>query len=314
MIQNTEVHAVTGAFGYSGKYISRRLLKEGIKVRTLTNSPERSNEFKGKIQAFPFSFEKPEKLCEYLKGVKVLYNTYWVRFNHRDFKYSIAKDNTLTLFNTAKKAGVKRVVHISITNPSINSNLEYFRYKAELENALIESGMTYAILRPAVLFGKEDILINNIAWILRRFPFFAVFGNGNYRMQPIYVDDLAMIAVEQGKQQENNIINAIGPEVFTYRDLVHKIGIIIGEKRPIISLPDSICYFIGNIVGMMMKDVVVTYDEIEGLKADLLYSDDVPAGHTKLTDWAEKNAESLGIRYANELARRRNRIESYDKL
>ncbi len=123
-----------------------------------------------------------------------------------------------------------------------------------------------------------------------------------------------MLAVEQGRQTENNIVNAIGAEVFTYRELVNQIGIIIGKKRPIISLPDSICYFIGSIVGMIMRDVVVIHEEIEGLKANLLYADDLPAGKTKLTDWAKKNTEILGLRYANELARRRNRVESYDKL
>lgn len=185
MIGNKEIHIVTGAFGYSGKYIAKRLLDENYEVGTLTNSMYRLNPFGNSIKIYPFNFDSPEKLQESLHGVSVLYNTYWVRFNHEDFKHSIAVENTLKLFDAAKKAGVKRIVHVSITNPSENSDLEYFRGKGILEKALIQSGTAYTILRPAVLFGEEDILINNIAWMLRKFPFFGVFGNGQYKLQHI---------------------------------------------------------------------------------------------------------------------------------
>jgi NADH dehydrogenase len=309
-----EIHAVTGAFGYSGKYIAQRLLKAGHEVITLTNSFNRKNPFSGAIKAFPFNFDNPEKLAESLAGVSVLYNTYWVRFNYLYFKHSMAVENTLKLFEAAKKAGVKRIVHVSITNPSEDSGLEYFRGKAILEKALIQTGISWAILRPAVLFGKEDILVNNIAWMLRMFPVFGVFGDGNYRLQPIYVDDLAKLAVEQGKETGNRIINAIGPETFTYREMVKQIGQIIGKKRPIISIPDSLGYFSGWFMGKIVGDVIITREEIEGLKANLLYTDSPPVGSTKLTKWASENSSTLGIRYTSELARRRNRLESYEKL
>ena len=330
-MNNTNIHVVTGAFGYSGKYIARRLLDAGYEVRTLTNSPDRHNPFGNKIEVHPFDFNRPEKLVESLRGCSVLYNTYWVRFNYGTFSHSSAVDNTLKLFDAAKKAGVKRIVHISITNPSEESPFEYFRGKAQLEKALsvpeadslrrgrpasggMESGLSYAILRPAVLFGKEDILINNIAWMLRKFPVFGVFsakggpasvGGSNYRLQPIYVDDLARLAVEQGGKSENKIIDAIGPETFTYRELVKEIGRIIGYPRPVVSIPPSMGYLAGWVVGKIMKDVLITREEIDGLMADLLCTDSLPTGKTKLTDWAKANAETLGLHYASELIRRR---------
>ncbi len=183
-----------------------------------------------------------------------------------------------------------------------------------MEKALIRTGISYTVLRPTVLFGKEDILVNNIAWMLRKFPVFGVFGDGNYRLQPIYVDDLAKLAVEQGKETGNRIINAIGPETFTYRELVKQIGQIIGKKRPVISIPDSCGYFFGWFVGKIAGDVVITREEIEGLKAGLLYTDSPPAGATKLTEWASENSSTLGVRYTSELAWRRNRLESYERL
>lgn len=308
-----EVHVVTGAFGYSGKYIAHRLLDTGRQVRTLTNSLDRPNPFESEVQAYPFHFDQPSKLVEALSGASVLYNTYWVRFNKAGFQFETAVQNTLTLFEAARQAGVERVVHVSIANPSEESPLGYFKGKAKLERALMESGLSYAILRPTVLFGKEDILINNIAWMLRKFPLFGVFGDGSYRLQPIYVDDLAKLAVECGEVREDRIIDAIGPETFTYRELVKTIGQIIGKPRLIISLPPVVGYAMSMLAGKLLGDVIITRDEIKGLMSGLLCTDSPPAGRTKLTDWARQNANQLGHRYASELARRRNRTMAYDQ-
>lgn len=312
------IHVVTGAFGYSGKYIAKRLLDEDREVITLTNSLQRANPFNDRVKAFPFNFDNHDKLVKSLKGADVLFNTYWVRFNFSGrkvkFKHNTAVENTLKLFSAARAAGIRRIVHVSITNPSEDSHLEYFSGKAKLEKALINSGLSYAILRPTVLFGKEDILINNIAWMLRKFPVFGVFGDGSYRLQPIYVDDLARLAVDQGKSSENVIIDAIGPETFTYRELVKKIGETIGKERPIISVPDFVGYGIGRLIGQIVGDITITEEEIKGLKADLLYTNSSPAGSTKLTEWIRQNAHTLGVKYANELARRKDRNKSYDIL
>ncbi len=309
-----EYHVVTGAFGYSGKYIASRLLAAGKKVHTLTNSANRANPFSGQITSSPFHFDEPEKLVASLEGASVLYNTYWVRFNHRDFTHQVAVENTIKLFNAAKEAGVRRIVHISITNPSENSELEYFSGKAQLERELQSTGVSYAILRPTVLFGKEDILINNIAWVLRRLPVFGVFGDGSYRLQPIYVDDLARLAVEQGIKDENIIIDAIGPETFTYQELVKEIGEIIGCPRPIISVPPELGYLAGSLIGKLVGDTFITREEISGLMQDLLYTTSAPAGETKLSDWTREHKDHLGQEYASELARRRDRQLAYENL
>jgi NADH dehydrogenase len=234
-----------------------------------------------------------------------------VRFNHRLFQHADAVSNTRILFEAARAAGVERIVHISITNPSLDSPLEYFSGKAQLEQALTQSGISHAILRPTVLFGKEDILINNIAWALRRLPVFGVFGNGEYRLQPIYVDDLAALAVEQGSKRENVTIDAIGPETFSYRDLAKTIGEIIGKNKPVISVPPSVGYWVGTLLGKCMGDVMITREEIKGLMADLLCVNSPATGTTVLTEWARKHADQLGKQYTSELARRRDRTRGY---
>ena len=305
------LHAVTGAFGYSGKYIAKHLLDRGYEVITLTNSPNRENPFAGRVKPFPFNFDNPEELTKSLRGVSVLYNTYWVRFNHKLFKHADAVRNTERLFEAAKEANVERIVHISITNPSGDSPLEYFSGKARLERALADSGISHAILRPTVLFGKEDILINNIAWILRHLPVFGVFGNGEYHLQPIYVNDIAALAVEMGAKRDNVTIDAIGPETFTYRELVKVIGETIGIKRPLISVPPAVGYFTSWILGKFIGDVIITQEEIKGLMADLLHVDSPPVGTTRLTDWMREHADSLGRRYTSELARRKDTTHQY---
>lgn len=307
-------YVVTGAFGYSGKYIAKRLLDEGQTVRTLTNSTQRANPFGDRIMASPFHFDDPRALAAALNGASVLINTYWVRFNHRDFTHSIAVENTLKLFSAAQEAGVGRVVHVSITNPSEDSALPYFRGKARLERALQESGLRHSILRPAVLFGREDILINNIAWALRRLPVFGVFGRGDYRIQPIYIEDFAALAVSESRQTANRVVDAIGPETFTFRRLVEEVGRIIGKPRPILSVHPAFAHFVASIIGHVVNDVFLTREEIDGLMADLLFTSSQPTGETKLTDWARENAHSLGARYSSELARRRNRLKAYGEL
>ena len=308
---NKTIHAVTGAFGYSGRDIATRLLDEGREVITLTNSPGRLNPFGGRVRAFPLAFDEPEKLAQSLAGVEVLYNTYWVRFNHKQFTHAQAVQNTLVLFEAARQAGVRRIVHVSITNPDEDSPLEYFAGKARLERALRESGLGCSILRPTVLFGREDILINNIAWALRRFPVFAVFGDGSYRLQPICVEDLADLAVAEGKLDANNVINAIGPETFSYRELVEAVGVAIGLKRRILQVSPGLGYAASRVIGWFVHDTFITREEIKGLMDGLLYVNTPPTGKTRLTDWMRANAETLGRNYASELARRQDRKSPY---
>jgi NADH dehydrogenase len=298
-----QTHAVTGAFGYTGKYITRRLLSQGQAVITLTGNPERPNPFGEQVKAYPFHFDQPDKLAESLRGVDTLFNTYWVRFDHGDRNFQQAVANTQTLFRAAQQAGLRRIVHVSIANPTLQSPLPYFRGKAQLEQALQASGLSFAILRPTVIFGHEDILINNIAWILRHFPLFAVPGNGSYRLQPIFVDDMAELAVQAGKSDANLIWDAVGPEVFRFDELVELIRLTLGSRTQLLHLPPGLALTLSRLIGIAVKDVVLTRDEVAGLMAGLLISAEPPRGRTLLSAWLRANANTLGRRYASELAR-----------
>ena len=206
---------------------------------------------------------------------------------------------------------MRRIVHVSITNPDASSSLPYFRGKAELEAALKGLGVSYCILRPTVLFGKEDVLVNNIAWSLRHLPVFGVFGAGDYRLQPIYVDDIAKAAAEKALGGADEIIEAIGPDTFTYRELIGKVSEAIGVWRPVISVPPQVGYWMSQLLGMIVDDVVITREEIRGLMENRLFVDAPPLGTTKLTDWMAQHRDTLGRRYTSEMARRVDRRSAY---
>ena len=300
-MQSSELNLVTGAFSYTGKYITQRLLSMGKKLRTLTGHPDRESAFGDQVAAFPFNFDRPRNLTDSLRGATTLYNTYWVRFSHGEVTFDKAVENTKVLIKAAEEAGVQRFVHISITNASEDSSLPYFRGKGLVEKAIIQSRLSYAIIRPTVIFGAEGILINNITWLLRKFPIFAVLGSGEYRLQPVFVEDVAEIAVNAAHKDDNVVIDAVGPEIYTFDELVRLIANKTHSKARIVHLRPWLALFLSRLVGYVVKDVVLTRDEVEGLMANLLVSGGAPTGKTRLSDWLEENAGTVGTQYFSEL-------------
>jgi uncharacterized protein YbjT (DUF2867 family) len=242
-------------------------------------------------------------LIENLRGVDVLINTYWVRFDKEDNTQPKAVENTKILIHAAAEAKVKRVVHISITNPSADSHLPYFWGKAANEKAVMDSGMGYAILRPTVLFGKEDILINNIAWLLRNLPVFGLPGDGSYKLSPVYVDDLAELAADAVYKNENYVWDAVVPDEFTFREMVQLIGKTTHATRLLIPLPPLLALWAAQFLSLFVKDVILTPEEVDGLMANLLISKEPPRCKTSLRNWLEEDKTTVGKQYASELER-----------
>jgi NADH dehydrogenase len=299
---SSQTDLVTGAFSFTGHFIARRLLHRGIAVRTLTGHLERPHTFGDRVVAHPYTFDDPARLAASLEGIHTLYNTYWVRFDRGDRTYEGALENTRRLFAAAREAGVRRVVHVSIANPSETSPLAYYRGKARLERDLADSGLSYAILRPTVIFGDGGILINNIAWLLRRLPVFAIPGGGDYGIQPVHVDDLAKLAVERAVLSEDLVTDAAGPETYTYGELVGTIREAIGSRSLVVHVPARAGVALGQLLGWLLRDVLITGDEIAGLLDGLLVSAQEPACETRLSDWLARNRREVGRRYLSEVA------------
>ena len=297
-----EIHAVTGAFGYSGLHLSKLLLERGARVCSLTGHPDRPDPFGGRVEVRRFQFEDPARMRAALADVKVLYNTYWVRFAHGAVTHARAVEHSRRLFQAAAEAGVERVVHVSITNPSLDSVLPYFKGKAEVEQALAASGMSHAILRPAVFFGGRDVLINNIAWLLRRLPVFGI-APGRYGLQPIHVEDMARLSAEQGASRTNVTMDAVGPEALGFDELVHLVRRAVASRAWVTTVPPWFLLLASRLLQAVVGDIVLTSDEVVGLTSNLLVSSGPATGTTRFSEWLNQNAASLGVAWASELDR-----------
>lgn len=291
---------VTGAFSYTGRWIADELLRREREVVTLSRSAALPG---SPIAARPLQFADLEALTRSLEGAQTLYNTYWIRFERGPSTFERGVANTHALFTAAAAAGVRRVVHVSVTNATLDSPLPYFRGKAELEVALRESGLSYAIVRPTLVFGPEDILVNNIAWGLRRFPIFLMPGAGDYRVQPVSVRDTARIAVDAGLAEENIEVDAAGPETLTFESLVRLVRGAVGANTRLLHMHPLLALAVSQVVGWARRDVILTREELDGLMASLLTSSDSPLGSERFSDWVVANAGTLGRAYVSELAR-----------
>ena len=303
IVRHPDLAVVTGAFGYTGAYVARCLIDEGVRVRTLTRRGDRGDASRGLVETFRLDFSDPDGLRRSMRGAGVLYNTYWIRYARGPTTFDLAVENTRKLVEAAKEAGIGKIVHFSVANASSECRLPYFRAKGQVEDMLMGLGVPYCIIRPTLIFGVGDLLLNNIAWALRRFPVFPVYGIGDYPVQPVYAVDLAAQAVEAGSQGNNAIADAAGPETFTFEALLRLMASAMGVRNRLVHTPPSVGLALTRLVGLVMRDVALTRDEVDGLMAGLLTSGDAPTGMTKLSDWLEDNADGLGRSYVSELRR-----------
>jgi uncharacterized protein YbjT (DUF2867 family) len=294
--------AVTGAFSFTGRAIAARLLADGRDVVALVRRSE-PNPFGGRIRVAPLAFGEPAAVAASIAGVDTLYNTYWIRFPRGAVTFGQATARTVVLIEAAKRAGVRRLVHISVVNASESGPTPYFVAKARVEGHVVESGLSYAIVRPTLTYGRNDILVNNLCWVLRRFPVFAVPGDGRYRLQPVHVDDVAAIAVEAGRVTANLTTDAAGPETFAFDDFVRLLATAVGSRTRVLHLPPAVAYRASRLLGVLVRDVLLARDEVTELMASVLVSHEAPSGTTSFPAWVESEAHHLGRRYHSELER-----------
>ena len=169
---------VTGAFSFTGRAIAEELLDRGRKVRTLTRRDAPGDPLAARIERAELQFRDEDALRVRSSGSTRSSTPTGSASRTARRPSSRAVDEHALLVRAAKSAGARRIVHVSVTNPSLASSLPYFRGKAEVERDVAGSGLSYAIVRPTLVFGPRDILVNNIAWGLRRSPVFPIAGDG----------------------------------------------------------------------------------------------------------------------------------------
>jgi uncharacterized protein YbjT (DUF2867 family) len=296
-------HAVTGAFGFTGRAIATRLLEAGDEVVTLTRRSGAGDPLAARVTVHRYDTGDPARLAASLAGVDTLYNTYWLRFPRAGATFEAAVARSAGLFAAARSAGVRRLVHVSVVNASPDAETPYVRAKAALEALVRSSGLEWVIVRPTLTYGPDDILINNLAWALRRFPVYGLPGLGRYTVQPVHVDDVARICVEAGSGVQGRVVDAAGPEVLTYRELVEIVRRAVESRSVVLPMPKAVVLATAKLIGLVVRDVVLTRDEIRELTSSLLTSRQPPLGRIAISEWVREHADALGRRWASELAR-----------
>jgi uncharacterized protein YbjT (DUF2867 family) len=198
---------------------------------------------------------------------------------------------------------VPRVVQLSVSNASTSSTLPYFRAKALAEETLSSSGLSYAIVRPTLVFAREDVLVNNIAWLLRRLPLFVVPGSGRYTLQPVAVEDVAELAVAAGLGTEPTVMDAAGPDALSFDEFVRLVREAVGSRAAIVHGSPRLALGLSGLMGKILRDTLVTRAELAGLTRGLLTSEGPPTGSRRFAAWLQENAESVGRSYTSETLR-----------
>jgi len=300
--------AVTGSFGFTGRALTERLLSAGHEVVTLTRRSGEGDPLAQRISVQPFDTTDPAALVASLAGVETLFNTYWLRFPRGTSTFEGAVARSATLVAAAREAGVRRVVHVSVVNASPAADTPYVRAKAALEVIVRSSGLEWVIVRPTLTYGPNDILINNLAWALRRLPVYGLPGLGRYTVTPVHVDDVARICVEAAAGPSGVVLDAAGPETMTYRELVDRVRTAVGSRSLIVPMPGIAVLAAARLLGLFVRDVVLTRDEIRELTSSLLTSHEPPRGEIRISEWLPANAAQLGRRWSSELDRNYSRL------
>jgi NADH dehydrogenase len=294
--------AVTGAFSFTGRAIAGQLLGQGREVVTLVRRPAPADA-DSRIRTAPIAFDDPAALTAALDGVDTLYSTYWIRFERGELTFDEVVRRSQALLMAAGQAGVRRYVHVSVVNASASAPTRYFVAKARLDDLVRASGLSYAIVRPTLTFGPGDILVNNLCWTLRRFPAFAIGGDGEYRLQPVHVEDVARIAISAGRELGDVEVDAAGPDVLTFNRFVRLLADAVGSRAWLFHAPHVVSYGAARALGLLVRDVMLTRDEVTELTSSLLVSDQPPRGEIGLSSWAAAHADELGRTYHSELDR-----------
>jgi NADH dehydrogenase len=281
------VDLVTGAFGNVGSAIAARLVADGRTVRTLTSHPPAAPTG---VEVHPFAWGDPDALAASFEGVEVFYDTYWMRLG----PYDVAADRCSQLIAAAEAAGVRRIVHLSVVKPSLDSPYPYFRGKAEVEARLSTGPVPAAIVRPALIFGGEAALLGDLARLLRRLPVFGVADGGGYRVRPVHVDDVVDLCLAAGASREQTVVDAVGPERPTFRELVTEVRDAVGSRARLVSVPAPIVLAAGRLLGRVQGRELLTADELRSTIDGLADTDGPATGTRSLSAWIQQHASGLG--------------------
>lgn len=286
---------VTGAFGNTGSAIARSLVEQGRHVRTLTTAA--SDDSDAPIEVIAPDWDDPTQLVRSFDGVSTFYNTFWMRTGNpgsHGTDYGMAIARSVALLEAARRAGVERIVHLSVAHADAPDaqRYPYFAAKARVEAVLRSTGIAHAIVRPAVMFGGGPGIVEQLARVLRWVPVFGVAGDGRYQVRPVHVGDVARLCVDGAAHASVDAVpvDAVGPDRPTFDELVRWVAASVGRRARLVHLPATAVIAAGRTLGTIAREDLLTADELRSTMDGLADTDGPATGTVSLRAWLAASA------------------------
>ena len=269
--------AIAGGSGFIGRAIARRLASTGeIKVRVLTRNPDTARarlELPG-VEFVRGDVGNPATLKDALAGASAIvdavqFDGYPIENPRRGFTFErIDYGGAAALIAAARQAGVAQFIYVSGAAADENSTHPGFRAKGRAERAIRESGLSYTIFRPSLVYGREDKVVNGLARAIRFAPVMGVPGTGRQNVQPVLVDDLAAcVALAVSGRGRNQTYDIGGPDLMTFDEMMKVIMDASGHRRLLFHIPEAVMRAVGGVLEKLPKPLL-SRDAVTFVTAD----------------------------------------------
>ncbi|MCK5125484.1 MAG: complex I NDUFA9 subunit family protein [candidate division Zixibacteria bacterium] len=263
--------AVLGASGFIGSSLVLYLMQLGNKLHLLINETDPGiTSLRGQVQTFNGSINNIDALNSCFEGCDAVYHLVGIiaETRSKSFQKTVI-EGTQDVVRAAKNAGVKKIYYLSALGAEENADSKYHQSKWYVEQAIIESGLDYTIFRPSVVFGPGDKFINQIIKMVRYSPLIPVIGDGLYKLQPVYVEELCAVMADAARRTESSkqIYEIGGAEQLTYMEIVDIIKRVTGIKKTAMHIPVSLMKTVAMFMELVLKPAPLTIDQLKMMAA-----------------------------------------------
>lgn len=276
---------IFGGSGFVGRYIARRMAKDGWRVRVAVRRPNealfvRPYGVVGQVEPMLANIRDDASVRAAIRGADAVINcvgTFDAK-GKNNFQ-AVQHDGAARIARIAADEGVSALVHISAIGADVEGASLYAQSKGEGEADVLAAFPSAMILRPSVIFGPEDAFFNRFAGMSRTTPVLPVAG-AETRFQPVYVDDVARAAVIGAKGDAHGVVELGGPDVETFRELMERMLVVVRRRRLIANIPSFVANIMGasfdmlqTLTGGLFHNGILTRDQVRSLASDNVVQD-----------------------------------------
>ncbi len=261
--------AVTGGTGFVGRNLVNRLLSDNHEITILANRQSAKELFGKKVRAVSGSVHNFSDLIPAFQESQVVYHLVGIIAETRKntFEKTVA-EGTKNIVAACREAGVKKIIYLSSLGTSANAQSAYHKTKYLAEQSVINSGLEWVIFRSSIIYGKGDGFLTIMSKIIRMLPFVPIFGDGEYKLQPIHINDLTevMAAAAMDSRAVGQIIDLGGPEQLEYVQVINYLKQALGKKRLNFHIPFGVIKPMAVLMELFLKPAPLTRDQLTMLR------------------------------------------------